>query len=181
MQLFYIQNRKNCLSKKILYQYFAVFLPCLPQLLFWKYFIYHYITLKSKENINHLWLFKLGERNNRHSVYQFLKFMLGCRFSFKAYANIREKATKCSLKTTEVLLNTDGHVLTFSLIFIKVAPNCFNSHTNSWCPDFFKKNCLMSDLKSPLFDIVSFLPDNLSGLKKDNIHPCKAPRKRNTL
>ena len=36
-----------------------------------------------------------------------------CRFSFKAYAkNVREKAVKCSLKTTEVLLNTNGHVLT---------------------------------------------------------------------
>ena len=30
---------------------------------------------------------------------------LGCRFSFEAHAkNVREKATKCSLKTTEVLL-----------------------------------------------------------------------------
>ena len=39
--------------------------------------------------------------------------MLGCRFSFKAYAKmVREKATKCSLKTTEFLLGTDGHVLT---------------------------------------------------------------------
>ena len=39
--------------------------------------------------------------------------MIGCRFSFEAYAkNIQEKATKCSLKTTEVLLDADGHVLT---------------------------------------------------------------------
>ena len=138
MQLFYIQNRKNCLSKKILYQYFAVFLPCLPQLLFWKYFIYHYITLKSKENINHLWLFKLGERNNRHSVYQFLKFMLGCRFSFKAYANIREKATKCSLKTTEVLLNTDGHVLTYPAGNYMFTVN--NRNTRTRCSSIFIVN-----------------------------------------
>ena len=41
------------------------------------------------------------------------KFMLGCRLSFEAYAKIvREKATKCSLKTTEVLLDVDGHALT---------------------------------------------------------------------
>ena len=41
------------------------------------------------------------------------KFMLDCRFSFEAYAkNVREKATKCSLKTTEVLLDADGHVHT---------------------------------------------------------------------
>ena len=41
------------------------------------------------------------------------KFMLGCRFSFQTYAKkLREKATKCSLKTSEVLLDADEHVLT---------------------------------------------------------------------
>ena len=41
------------------------------------------------------------------------KFMLGSRFTFEAYAkNGREKATECSLKTTEVLLDADGHVFT---------------------------------------------------------------------
>ena len=41
------------------------------------------------------------------------KFMMGCRFNFKACArNIREKTTKCSLKTTEVLIDAYGHVLT---------------------------------------------------------------------
>ena len=39
--------------------------------------------------------------------------MSGCRFSFEVYAeNVREKATKCSLETTEVLLDPDGNVLT---------------------------------------------------------------------
>ena len=39
--------------------------------------------------------------------------MLGCRFSFEAYVkNVQEKATKCSLKNTEVLLDADGNVLT---------------------------------------------------------------------
>ena len=39
------------------------------------------------------------------------KFILGCSFSFEAYVkNEREKATKWPLKTTEVLLNADGHV-----------------------------------------------------------------------
>ena len=39
--------------------------------------------------------------------------MLDCRFYFKAFKkNVQEKATKCSLKTTEVLLDADGHVLT---------------------------------------------------------------------
>ena len=38
--------------------------------------------------------------------------MLGCRFSFEVYAkNVQEKANKCSLKTTEVLLNADGQFL----------------------------------------------------------------------
>ena len=38
--------------------------------------------------------------------------MLGCRFSFEEYAkNVREKATKCSLKTAGILLGTDGHIL----------------------------------------------------------------------
>ena len=41
------------------------------------------------------------------------KFMLGCRFSFEAYAkNLRKKVTEWSVKTTEVLLNVDGHVFT---------------------------------------------------------------------
>ena len=40
------------------------------------------------------------------------KFMLDCRSSFKTYAkNVRESATKCSLKATDVLLDADGHVL----------------------------------------------------------------------
>ena len=38
--------------------------------------------------------------------------MLGSRLSFKVYAeNVREKVTKCFLKTAEVLLDDDGHVL----------------------------------------------------------------------
>ena len=38
--------------------------------------------------------------------------MLGCRFNFKAYAkSIREKVTKHYLKSIEVLLDADGHVL----------------------------------------------------------------------
>ena len=39
--------------------------------------------------------------------------MLGCRLSFEVYAkNVPEKATKCYFKTTEVLLDADGHVRT---------------------------------------------------------------------
>ena len=58
--------------------------------------------------------------------------MLGCRFSFKACAkNIQGKATKCSLKTAEVLLDADGHLLPkFDIDPGTVAPNCFKSYTS---------------------------------------------------
>ena len=36
------------------------------------------------------------------------KFMLGCRFSFEAYAKkVSEETNKCSLKFTKVLLDAD--------------------------------------------------------------------------
>ena len=47
-----------------------------------------------------------------------------------------EKTTKCFLKTTEFLLNTDRHMLTW-IYQSKEAPNCFKNHANSWCPDLF--------------------------------------------
>ena len=38
------------------------------------------------------------------------KFMLGFRFCFETYAkNESQKATKCFWKTTDVLLDGDGH------------------------------------------------------------------------
>ena len=41
-------------------------------------------------------------------------FMLGCSFIFESYAkNVREKVTKCSLKTTDVLLDADGHLFIY--------------------------------------------------------------------
>ena len=39
--------------------------------------------------------------------------MSGCRLSVEEYAkNAREKANRCSVIATEVLLDADGHVLT---------------------------------------------------------------------
>ena len=39
---------------------------------------------------------------------------ISCSLSFDAYVKkVRKKVTKCSLKTTELLLNADGHVLTY--------------------------------------------------------------------
>ena len=48
----------------------------------------------------------------------------------------------------------------------KVAPNCFKSHTNYVLK---KKFYLMSTLTFVLSDVTLFLPDNLSGLKKNII------------
>ena len=40
--------------------------------------------------------------------------MLGCRFSFEAHGkNLREKATKRSFKTTEILLDADIYFIGF--------------------------------------------------------------------
>ena len=47
--------------------------------------------------------------------------MLGWRFSFEVYAkNVKEKATKCYLKTTGILLDADGHFASLNLTFMKV-------------------------------------------------------------
>ena len=41
-------------------------------------------------------------------------FILGCSFSLESHAkNVRETATKCSLKTAESLLDPDGHVFIY--------------------------------------------------------------------
>ena len=66
--------------------------------------------------------------------------MLGYRFSFEVYTkNIREKATRCSLRTAEVLLDAGRHVLAtkFDIYQGTVAPDWFKSDTNSWYPEFF--------------------------------------------
>ena len=87
--------------------------------------------------------------------------------------NVKEKETKCSLKTTEVPLNADGHVLTttFDIYQGTIAPNCFKSHTNSWCFDFCqKKFCLMCDLKFYLSK-HRFYRTICPGLKKITFRP----------
>ena len=80
------------------------------------------------------------------------RFMyLGCRFSFEAYAkNVRENATKCSLKTTEVLLDVclldDYMSIKWTcayprLIIIKVQKlKIVLQATNSWSPHFLQKS-----------------------------------------
>ena len=50
------------------------------------------------------------------------------------------------------------------------ATNCFKSHISSSCSHFFKKKFwLIFGLKFTLADVKSFLPNNLSGLKKSYI------------
>ena len=67
------------------------------------------------------------------------RLLLRCRFRFEAYAkNLGHKATQRSLKTTEVLLDDDGHGLidiyqgtfNFDIYQGTVAPNCLQNHTN---------------------------------------------------
>ena len=59
--------------------------------------------------------------------------MLGCRLIFAAYAkNVRHKATKCSLKTAEILLDDDGMcLLKFDIYQGAMASNCFKNNKNS--------------------------------------------------
>ena len=48
-----------------------------------------------------------------------------------------------------------------------VARNCFKNHANLDALTFFKKKfCLLSGLKFTMPDVISFLPDSLSELKK---------------
>ena len=63
--------------------------------------------------------------------------MLGCRFYFEAYAkNVREKATKCSLKTAEPQLRfywmlMNMYLRKFDVYQSTVAPNYFKSYASS--------------------------------------------------
>ena len=93
------------------------------------------------------------------------RFMVGCRFSFEAYVkNIREKVTKRFLKTTEILLDADEHVL--CLIFIKVQNLhiVLRAKQTLYVLIFFQKRfCLMSGLKLTLSDLTLFLRGRLNG------------------
>ena len=63
----------------------------------------------------------------------------------------------------------DMYLSKFHIYQCRVAPYCFKSHTSSWCPDFVQKKekfCLMSGLKLALSEVTSFLPNNVSWLKK---------------
>ena len=96
------------------------------------------------------------------------RFMVSCRFSFEVYAkNTREETTKCSLKTTEVILDAYGLRLP-SLLFFKVQQLQIVLRTTQTVNVLFipKKFFLLAGLKFALSDTTSFLPDNLSGLTK---------------
>ena len=60
--------------------------------------------------------------------------MFLCYDLFEAFAkNVRKEATKCSLETTEVLLDAHGYrcFSKFDIYQSSAAPNCFKSHTDS--------------------------------------------------
>ena len=94
--------------------------------------------------------------------------MLGCWFSFEAYAkNVREKANKCSLKTTEVLLLMDMFLPKFIFIKLQQLQIVLRARQTLDVLVFYKsKFCLMSGLNFTLPDVASFLPENVSGLKR---------------
>ena len=93
--------------------------------------------------------------------------MLGYSFSFKAYAKkVRENKTECSLKTTEVLLYSDGHMFSFIFIEEEQVQIALRATQTLDALIFFKNFCLISGLKFALSDVRSFLPDNESALKK---------------
>ena len=51
-------------------------------------------------------------------------------------------------------MDADGHVHKFDIYQSAVAPNCFKSHTDPWCPNFFNiKKVVLSGV--------------LSGIKKE--------------
>ena len=91
--------------------------------------------------------------------------LLGTATRLKTWEKrLRERGTKCSLKTTEVYWMFKEMCLPrFYIYQVTVTPNCLKSHTNSWCPDFFPKKVL-SDvrMKFTLSD-VTICP----GLKKN--------------
>ena len=99
--------------------------------------------------------------------------MLGYSFSFKAYAKkVRENKTECSLKTTEVLLYSDGHMFSFKFIEVEQVQIALRATQTLDALIFFFNFCLISGLKFALSDVRSFLPDNQSALKKECIQAC---------
>ena len=96
--------------------------------------------------------------------------MLGYSFSFKAYA-IWENKTECSLKTTEVLLYSDGHMFSFIFIEVQQVQIALRATQTLDALIFLKNICLISGLKFALSDVRSFLPDNQSALKKIVFRP----------
>ena len=110
MQLFYIQNHKTCLNKKILYQYYVVF-----------------VLLETTSLLKYYNSYVIRQHQAK---------------------NVKEKTTKCSLKTTEVLLDTNGHKLKCHIYQGTGITNYFKCHTKS-CPHFFQENGL-SDIRSEI-------------------------------
>ena len=79
--------------------------------------------------------------------------MLGCRFSIAANVkSVREKATEYLLKTTEVLLDADGYVLTptFDIYQGTVAPNCLMCANSKLLISLFFSKKVLSEVRSEI-------------------------------
>ena len=86
--------------------------------------------------------------------------MLGCRFCFELYAkNIREKTTKCSLKTKDILLDADGMCLPkFNICQGTVALNCFKAAVSpSKKKNFYLLQSHLKMMKNPFYFILKAL------------------------
>ena len=106
-----------------------------------------------------LWTFLITRYHGEH--------LLTTASVYAKYA--RQTAIKCSLKTTKVLLGAIMCLPKFDIKQSTVALNCFKSCETLDVLTFSKKkkkHCLMFGLKFTLFDVTSFLSDNLPELKK---------------
>ena len=129
------------------------------------------MSLHSTKNLNQPWLFKLQGWNNRHSLYQFLKFILGCRFNFKAYAkNVRKKKKTCSLKTAKILLDADRHVLTEVWYFSKYSSSKLSRKPSKLLMSWFLS--IKNSIWCLIWNSPSFLLDNMFVLWKNYIQVC---------
>ena len=99
--------------------------------------------------------------------------MLGRGFSFEAYVKNLKRQLNAPVKLPRFYwMLMDMFLPKFAIYQGMVALNCFMSHINSWCPDFFQKKVLSdAGVKLTLSDMTSFLSDNMSGIKKYIFRP----------
>ena len=96
-------------------------------------------------------------------------FLLAVWINNEAYAkNLGEKATQVLFKNYWGSLDADGHVLTIPWYQGTVGSDCFKSHRNSKCFDFFQEKIWqLAVWNLSCATTTSFLLQNLSALEKN--------------